>query len=237
MLTLHNINFCYHGRNVLKGVDLKLRAGEVVALMGPSGVGKTTLLKLAAGLLMPSNGLIANMASQQTVLLWQSRELLSWRNALDNAALGLELQAMATPLARQRARYFLSALGLADALNLYPWELSGGMYRRVALAQVLSLYPQLLLLDEPLTGLDLPIAIQAAEVIRAYAQKHQAAVLISMHGLEEALASADRIIFLNGKPASIGQEMVVDSNDANSYSNLKKMILGGDSANSRRYAV
>ena len=139
--------------NVLEAINLDVHAGESVAVVGPSGCGKSTLLRVIAGLLPPTSGAVQACQSQLG-FVFQEPTLFAWRTALANVALPLEIKGVKEPERSQRALQALQDVGLKEAANLYPAELSGGMRQRVALARALVEHSQLLLLDEPFAALD-----------------------------------------------------------------------------------
>jgi NitT/TauT family transport system ATP-binding protein len=182
--------------------------GEFVALVGPTGCGKSTLLNVAAGLLKPSAGAVrvfgAPLASvnRHAGYLFQPDSLFPWRNALDNVAAGLEFRGMSRADACELARPWLSRVGLGAHADKYPHELSGGMRKRVALAQTWVLEPRILLMDEPFSALDVQTRqLMENELLAMWAER-RASVLFVTHDLEEAIALADRVIVLAAGPRS-----------------------------------
>lgn len=145
---------------VLSALDLRVADGEFVCFVGPTGCGKSTLLNIAAGLLRPSSGKVNVFGQElaglnrQAGYLFQTDALLPWRTAVDNVAAGLVFRGVALAEARAQARAWLARVGLAGFGDRYPHQLSGGMKKRVALAQVLVLDPKIILMDEPFSALD-----------------------------------------------------------------------------------
>ena len=185
MLKLTNITHRFDGRAVLEGVSLTLNSKQRVALMGPSGIGKTTLLRIALGLLKPTEGTVENRFQKPTAVFQEPR-LLPWRTAVENVNLVLEDSSVTLPKARQA----LNALGLADALDKYPRELSGGMQQRVAIARALAAEGDLLVLDEPFKALDPALK----ESVLALVNQTSAALLLVTHEETEAQALGCEIL-------------------------------------------
>lgn len=182
--------------DVLRDIDLQVRAGESVALVGPSGCGKTTLLNLCAGLLTPSEGGISS-GFERPACVFQQARLLPWKSALDNIALGLK--ALGTPAAERESRSHELALrmGLAtDDLDKYPHQLSGGMQSRIALARAFAVAPDLLLLDEPFSALDIGLKAELHALLLEYASTRATAVLMVTHDLMEAVRLSQRILLM-----------------------------------------
>jgi sulfonate transport system ATP-binding protein len=176
---------------VLDGLDLDLRAGEFVALLGHSGSGKTTLLRALAGL---DDGITGEVRTGGTpAVAFQDPRLLPWRDVLTNVALGLR---DADP--RGRARRALEEVGLAGREDAWPRQLSGGQRQRVALARALVREPDLMLLDEPFSALDALTRVSAQTLVQELWQRHQPAVLLVTHDVEESLLLADRVLVIDG---------------------------------------
>ena len=184
-------------RGVLNGVDLDIRQGEFVALLGRSGSGKSTLLRALAGLDHEAEGEGEIVRPDRLSVVFQDARLLPWKRVLDNVVLGLD-----GARARERARQALSEVELAERETAWPHELSGGEQQRVALARALVRGPQLLLADEPFGALDALTRIRMHLLLRRLSAAHDPAVLLVTHDVDEAIELADRVILLeDGKLA------------------------------------
>jgi NitT/TauT family transport system ATP-binding protein len=196
---------------------LLVEAGEFVSVVGPTGCGKSTLLNIAAGLLEPSSGEIRVFGeplvgiNRRAGYMFQTEALMPWRSALDNVMVGLQYRGLADPEARAQATAWLERVGLAEFGDRYPHQLSGGMRKRTALAQVLALDPDIVLMDEPFSALDIQTRqLMENEVLELWAAKKKAVLFIT-HDLDEAIAMSDRVVVLSAGPATrpIG-EFIID---------------------------
>jgi sulfonate transport system ATP-binding protein len=176
-------------RTVLDGVDLDLRAGEFVALLGRSGSGKSTLLRTVAGLDPDVEGDV--LVPERRSVVFQDPRLLPWKRVLANVLLGLGGRD-----ARARGTTALGEVGLSDHARAWPATLSGGEAQRVALARALVRDPQLLLLDEPFGALDALTRIRMHVLLRDLCARHTPAVLLVTHDVDEAILLADRVLVL-----------------------------------------
>ncbi|HMM50673.1 MAG TPA: ATP-binding cassette domain-containing protein [Burkholderiaceae bacterium] len=202
-LRVRKLHHAFARHEVLDGVDLDLEAGQIVALVGPSGCGKTTLLHLCAGLLHVREGSIDNGFSSQAFMFQQPR-LLPWKTALDNIALGLAAVGMARAERERRARELALRLGLSAVdLDRFPHQLSGGMQSRVSLARALVLEPQLLLLDEPFSALDVGLREELYRLLLAHLAARRMGVLMITHDLMEAVRLSDEILVMAPRPGRI----------------------------------
>ena len=187
-------------------VSLTVAEGEFVSVVGPTGCGKSTLLNLAAGLLAPSTGRVASFGAPVTGIntragyMFQSESLMPWRTALGNVAAGLEFRGVAD--AQAQAEDWLRRVGLGGFGDRYPHQLSGGMRKRTSLAQTLALDPDIILMDEPFSALDIQTRqLMENEVLALWAAKKKAVLFIT-HDLDEAIAMSDRVVVLSAGPAS-----------------------------------
>ncbi|MGN0100872.1 MAG: ABC transporter ATP-binding protein [Dietzia sp.] len=182
----------FGGRVVLDGIDLDIRRGEFVALLGRSGSGKSTLLRAIAGLDagVPGSGDLQVPANRSVV--FQDSRLLPWARVLDNVVLGLE-----GPDPRARGRAALAEVGLAGRERAWPTQLSGGEQQRVSLARSLVRGPELLLADEPFGALDALTRIRMHALLLELCRVHRPAVLLVTHDVDEAVTLADRVVVLD----------------------------------------
>src|SRR5215468_1633427 len=205
--------------SVLEDVNLSLREGEIVGLLGRSGSGKSTLLRLIAGLNRPTGGAIVyhgeplHGPAQGIAMVFQSFALFPWLTVLENVELGLE--ALGTPERemRQRALAAIDLIGLDGYESAYPKELSGGMRQRVGFARALVVHPDILLMDEPFSALD----ILTAETLRGdfldlwcEGQMPIKSVLLVTHNIEEAVLMCDRVLVFASNPGRVAQEIRID---------------------------
>lgn len=191
---LEKLSKSFGTRQVLREIDLVVEAGEFVALIGPSGGGKTTLLRVVAGLEEATEGSVrvqrSDGTSSTTRVMFQEDRLMPWRRVLDNVALGLARSEL------PRAQHFLEAVGLGDRQRDWPVVLSGGQKQRVALARALAHQPDLLLLDEPFGALDALTRAGMQQLLEELWQRERRTVLLVTHDVEEALLLADRVVVL-----------------------------------------
>jgi NitT/TauT family transport system ATP-binding protein len=193
MPSFEQVDFAYAaGRLVLEGFSLELPDRGVVCLVGPSGCGKTTLLRLAAGLESPHAGRISGFQGRRAAMVFQEDRLLPWETTRQNAT---------TTPSSDRATEWLVALGLGDSLDRRPGELSGGMARRVAIARALAAPHDLLLLDEPFSGLDEDTWRGAVQ--RILATEEGGLTLLVTHVLDQALAMGATVVRLQGLPLRV----------------------------------
>ena len=196
------------GYTAVSGIDLSVRPGEFVAIVGPTGSGKSTILNAAAGLLKPSEGKVTIFGNDLAGLnlrsgyLFQQEALMPWKTALDNVAVALEPKGVSRSEALQRARDWLSRVGLAAFVDRYPHMLSGGQRKRVALAQVLIRDPEILLMDEPFGPLDAQTRQIMGNLLLSLWAADRKAVMFVTHDLEEAIALADRVVLMSAGPAA-----------------------------------
>jgi NitT/TauT family transport system ATP-binding protein len=206
-LEVRNIFVAYKGEGrssrewVLQDLSMSVDAGEIVAVLGKSGAGKTTLLNVISGLVAPSSGsMLFPLASEgdtpKCACVFQEDRLLPWRSASKNIQLSLERLGLKRRTRRDVAMSLLAQVGLEHAADLYPWQLSGGMRSRVALARALALRAPLLLLDESFAKLDPQTRSEMYELLLALRNRHGFSVLLVTHNVEEAAYLADRAFVL-----------------------------------------
>lgn len=186
MIELNSITLTHGAQTVLENQNLCVSAGERVALMGPSGCGKTSLLHLISGLIKPTSGAIT-IRTDRIACLFQEPRLLPWLTAEENVNTVLSDRTATLP----EARKWLKAVGLSDAMEKYPRELSGGMQQRVSLARALAYSGDILLLDEPLMGLDSDTKANMIALIKSHTAGKT--LLLATHDEEEAAALTDRV--------------------------------------------
>jgi NitT/TauT family transport system ATP-binding protein len=182
--------------------------GEFVAVVGPTGCGKSTLLNVAAGLLEPSRGTVQVFGAplkginRRAGYMFQSDSLMPWRTAIGNVMAGLEFRGLPDAEVRQRAGEWLRRVGLGGFGDRYPHQLSGGMRKRTSLAQTLVLDPDIILMDEPFSALDIQTRqLMENELLELWAARRKAVLFIT-HDLDEAIAMSDRVIVLSAGPGS-----------------------------------
>ncbi|GJD19664.1 ABC transporter-like protein [Rivularia sp. IAM M-261] len=205
-LQLHSLTKSFGAKTVLRGVEVDIDEGEFVAIVGRSGCGKSTMLRLIAGLEAPTTGNVAlnGKVSHQKInpavrMMFQDPRLLPWERVLSNVELGL-VGANSKVYSKQMALQVLRAVGLEDRADEWPSVLSGGQRQRVALARALASRPSLLLLDEPLGALDALTRIEMQQLLENLWKEQGFTALLITHDVEEAVVLADRVILVeNGQ--------------------------------------
>jgi NitT/TauT family transport system ATP-binding protein len=220
LLTVHSISKSYQRPDgylpVLAQVSFQVEDGEFLCLVGASGCGKTTLLKLIAGLEHPNAGTIhlageeVDQPSRHAGFVFQEPTLMAWRTVKANVTLPLELNGLGKKEAQDKAQVLLDLVGLRGFEDTQPSQLSGGMAQRVALARALVYDPQLLLLDEPFGALDaLTRERMGQELLRIWQVRRKTVVMVT-HSVAEAVYLADRVLVLGPRPASIVAEVPIN---------------------------
>ncbi|MDM7936694.1 MAG: ABC transporter ATP-binding protein [Cyanobium sp. CZS 48M] len=206
---------------VLDNINFQVNSGEFVALVGSSGSGKSTVMRLIAGLDTPSSGSIlmdgvpVKGPGPDRGMVFQRYSLYPWMTTADNVGFGMRLKGMAKPEVQERTNYFLNVVGLAYAADKLPKELSGGMQQRVAIARALAADPKVLLLDEPLGALDLQIRESMQEFLYQLWSRTGLTALLITHDLEEALLMAQRVHILASNPGRIVRTVEADLDRSN----------------------
>jgi thiamine transport system ATP-binding protein len=202
-LMVDNVDVAFDGRVVLDGAGLRIAAGEIVGLLGPSGSGKSTLLRVVAGLVAPDRGAVLiddiDVTSVPTHrrdvgMVFQDEQLFEHLDVADNVAFGLRMRGVPPAMRRHRVEELLTLVGLAGFVRRRVTELSGGEAKRVALARSLAPSPRVLLLDEPLTGLDRELHDRLVEDLAAILRAERTTSLLVTHDRDEAAAIADRVV-------------------------------------------
>ncbi|WP_189056550.1 ABC transporter ATP-binding protein [Longimycelium tulufanense] len=193
----------------VRDLTMTVRGGAFVAVVGPTGCGKSTTLSLVSGLEPPSEGVVLVRGEEVFCIppgvgyMFQNDAVLPWRSVLDNVASGPRYRGSSRAEARDRARVWVERVGLAGFEGYYPHQLSGGMRKRVALAQTLVNEPEILLMDEPFSALDVQTrSLMQDELLRLWAGSDAAVVFVT-HDLEEAIALADRVVVMTASPATV----------------------------------
>lgn len=214
-LSLDGITCTFVGRDdraqrytAVRDVTLRIAAGEFVSVVGPTGCGKSTLLNVAAGLLAPSSGSVRVFGeplagtNRRAGYMFQAEALLPWRTAAENVMAGLEFCGLPREDARVQAGQWLKRVGLGGFGDRFPHQLSGGMRKRTSLAQTLVLDPDIILMDEPFSALDIQTRqLMENEVLELWAAKRKAVLFIT-HDLDEAIAMSDRVVVMSAGPGS-----------------------------------
>ena len=208
-LNLEGLRKSFGNKTVLQGIDLEIQPGEFVAIVGRSGCGKSTMLRLVAGLDAPSGGdvLLNGKYSDKPInpairMMFQDARLLPWQRVLANVELGL-IGSNSKVYAKQTALQVLREVGLEDRAHEWPSVLSGGQRQRVALARALASKPSLLLLDEPLGALDALTRIEMQQLLERLWQEQGFTALLITHDVEEAVVLADRVILIENGQISL----------------------------------
>ncbi|MGI5229967.1 ABC transporter ATP-binding protein [Actinoallomurus sp. CA-142502] len=201
---------------VLSDISFTMYEGEIVSVVGLSGCGKTTLLRIVGGLLSPDDGTL-RVAGREVkgpgldrAIVFQQASLLPWRSALRNVEFGLELKRVAGNVREQKARDALRLVGLADYEKYYPKQLSGGMQQRVGLARALAVDPEILLMDEPFSALDAQTREELQVELLDLNAKTRKTIMFVTHDLDEAIYLSDRVLVLLPRPGRVHTVVDVD---------------------------
>jgi NitT/TauT family transport system ATP-binding protein len=216
-VSVRGVSLAYgDGPKILDDFDLEVQPGEIVVLIGPSGCGKSTVLNLVAGTVRPDEGQVECLdqpvtdLNRQVAYMTQRDTLLPWRTALANAALPLEIRGMGRRERLERAREQLARVGVADAADRKPHQLSGGMRSRLALACTLLTDAEVLLMDEPFAAIDALLRVKLQQLlVDVWAQSRPSMIYVT-HDLTEAIGLAHRIIVMGAHPGRIILERTID---------------------------
>jgi NitT/TauT family transport system ATP-binding protein len=216
-LEARGLSLSYGARLVLDGIDLSVADGEFLSIVGPSGCGKTTLLRLLAGLLLPSSGNVlaegraVEGPSRRRALVFQDygRSLLPWRTVWANVALAFESQGVSKADRRAKAHALLERMGLSGSADYFPGQLSGGMQQRVQIARCLAQDPRVLLMDEPFGALDAMTRQSLQDEIARLGAEQGITIVFITHDLEEAIYLGDRVVALAPNPGRVIETLEV----------------------------
>ncbi len=220
-----NIKKSYNGLKVLKQVSIKLEKGEVVAIAGPNGCGKTTFLKILSGIENPDSGKL--YVRGKISLIPQDNLLFPWFNVRKNISLGLKFKGVKKEIQESKVKEISEKLGITSYLKEYPLRLSGGTAKKVAIARALVLDPDILLLDEPFAGLDIESVATLKNSILML-KKSGISMIIVSHQLDELIEMADRIYFFSHRPATVKRAVDVGGLSLAEGKKLVSALLEGE---------
>ncbi len=208
-IVIRDLEKSFDGLVALKDLDLKVEEGEFLSIVGPTGCGKTTLLNIIAGLEKPTSGSV-DIGDRRVVgpgfdrgMMFQEGALLPWRTVAENVAFGLEIKGLDSGKRSAIANSYIELVGLSGFEDKYPYELSGGMAQRAALARTLAYDPEILLMDEPFASVDaLTRERLQNELLRIWGAMRKT-ILFVTHSIDEAVYLADRVAVMSSRPGRI----------------------------------
>jgi NitT/TauT family transport system ATP-binding protein len=209
-----------HGRQVeaLRDITFSVKAGEFVCVVGPSGCGKTTLLRLLGGLLGPTSGSVSVAGRPVSgppdglAIVFQEygRSLFPWLRVAANVELPLKAKGLPKAERAELVHESLAAVGLGEAANAYPWQLSGGMQQRVAIARAIAFQPRVLLMDEPFAAVDAQTRADLEDLVRSVWQRFGMTLLFVTHDIDESVYLAERVVILSSSPTVVLEDLPID---------------------------
>jgi NitT/TauT family transport system ATP-binding protein len=205
------------GHRAIAELSFTVDAGELVCVVGPSGCGKSTLLRAVGGLISPTSGEVrlygdpVRGVPAELAVVFQdySRSLFPWLSTRRNVEFPLRWRGLDRAERRERATEALTRVGLADAGERFPWQLSGGMQQRAAIARALVCRPAVLLMDEPFASVDAQTRLELEDLLREVQREHASTVLLVTHDIDESVYLADRVLVLSSSPATIVADLAV----------------------------
>ncbi|UUT36367.1 ABC transporter ATP-binding protein [Microbacterium elymi] len=221
MLTLNGVSKRYGdattGMLAVRDLTFQIGGGEIVTIVGPSGCGKTTVLKLMAGLLAPTAGTIevdghpVAGPPEQIALVFQdyANSLYPWMTVADNVAFPLRRMKLSRAARRERVAHALESVGLGASPDRYPWQLSGGMQQRVAIARGLAYQPEILLMDEPFGALDAQTRADLEDLVMKVRDDFDVTIVFVTHDIDESIYLADRVLVMGARPTFIEEDVAV----------------------------
>jgi NitT/TauT family transport system ATP-binding protein len=218
LIKVDGLGHAYGTRQIFEGLEFSVEKGEFVCIVGPSGVGKTTLLGCLTGLQKPTQGTVhfdgqtVRGTPEGLAVVFQdySRSLMPWLSVRDNVALPLRSAGVPKQERRAKAAAALDEVGLGDFLDSYPWQLSGGMQQRVAIARALAFNPKAIVMDEPFASVDAQTRADLEDLVLKVRDELGIAVMLVTHDIDEAVYLADTVLVLSGKPATVKALIPVD---------------------------
>ncbi len=227
-ISLSGVRYSYpDGTEALGGVDLAVRRGPVHTVVGPSGCGKSTLLHLLAGLSEPTGGTIAfdrdvEAGRHPLTMVFQKDTLLPWLTVTGNVALYFKFHPIPKAEVKERVDSLLALAGLEQFANAYPYQLSGGMRRRVAFISAIAPQPKILLLDEPFSALDEPTRIAIHQEVHAILRKLKMTCLMVTHDLAEAATLSDQVTILTSRPGRVAAQHTMPFGDSRNMLEIRQ---------------
>jgi NitT/TauT family transport system ATP-binding protein len=233
MLDVRGLQKVYEGKGrtveAVRDLTFTLEERELVCLVGPSGCGKTTLLKCMSGLLEPTSGEVLLQGQRVSgpppgmavVFQEYGRSLFPWKSVRQNVELPLKQKKLTASRRRELVEQALDAVGLGDAHEAYPWQLSGGMQQRVAIARAIAYEPQVLLMDEPFAAVDAQTRADLEDLIRDLWHRFHVTTLFVTHDIDEAVYLGQRVLILSNSPTVVRQDLAIDLPDERDQLNTR----------------